>query len=48
MTSRSEETSNKYFPEEFLFDLGRNEEFEKSLVFKSFAKDHDILWTRWW
>ena len=28
MTSRSEETSNKYFPEEFLFDLG---EFEKSL-----------------
>jgi hypothetical protein len=43
MTSRSEETSNKYFPEEFLFDLG---EFEKSLVFKSFAKDHDILWTR--
>ena len=39
MTSYNEETKNKYFLKEFLFDLGRNEEFENSLIFKSFVEE---------
>jgi len=31
MTNYNEEISNKYFLEEFLTDLGRNEEFENPL-----------------
>jgi hypothetical protein len=39
MTSYNEETDDKYFLEEPLFDLGESEKFENSLIFESFVED---------